>query len=211
MQPTSRTWTRSPRPASSMAAPRSSITAVAPEDRQPAAVQTRTWTGLREARSFSAIARRSSRSIVEPSFQVFQRRFRLLVPGHLAVEDHDGGQPAGAQAPRRHERDPAVGRRLARDDPGPPLDGLEQRVGPIDVARRARADDAGVLALGRRTRRSGRTWPRRRRGWGGASAPGRCSRAGRSEGSRRVLARCGAPRSARRPRTDAASCSRRAS
>ena len=93
--------------------PSSSITFTEPDDMQPAAEQQRMRTGLRPARSFSAISSRSPRSMMLPSFQPFQRRFRLLVAGHLAIVDDDRRQAARAEAAGRAERDPSVRRRLA--------------------------------------------------------------------------------------------------
>src|SRR5579883_632273 len=148
MHPTSTTWTRSRTPACAMAASRLSLTFIDPDPRQPAAVQQRIRTALRAERSFSAIAWRSARSIVGPSFHALQGRPTILIASDLAVVDHDGGQPAGAQATRRHERDLAVRRGLARDGPQTPLDGGQEPVGPLDVARGAGADDARVLPLG---------------------------------------------------------------
>src|SRR4051794_3230829 len=120
MQPTSATRTFSLWPARSMAASSPAMTAFDPDERQPAAVQQRIRMAFRAPRSFSAIARRSSRSIVEPSFRTIQGELRPLIAGNLAVVDRDGGQPARPQAARGHERHLAVGGRLPGDGPEAP-------------------------------------------------------------------------------------------
>src|SRR4051794_24912336 len=104
MQPTEQTWTRSVSPAPWTASSRALTTPWAPEETQPAAVQTRIRSGLRVWRSFTARAGSSVVSMRQPSFDVFERSVHVLFAGHLSIVDHGRRQATGAQAARRQQR-----------------------------------------------------------------------------------------------------------
>src|SRR5271157_6626925 len=105
MQPTAQTSTVAPRLACSTASSNRFCTSRAPDERQPAAVQTRILTGFRAASSFSAISWSSTRSMFQPSFHPPLGLSGLDGAADLAVEDHDRRQAAGTQAPGGLDRD----------------------------------------------------------------------------------------------------------
>src|ERR1039457_1052344 len=147
MQPTPRTSTSSLKPASLTACSRFFLTVSDLDDMQPAAMQQRMTVFLRVARSFSAIALRSSMTIGNPSFQVFDRGFRSLARRDRAVINDRRRDAAGADAPRGQQRKLVVRRRFASLDFRLLLDRGEHLVRAFDIAGRAEADDASVLAL----------------------------------------------------------------
>ena len=113
MQPTPRTSTWSSRPASLTAFSSASLTPFELDDMQPAAMQQRMTYFLRDARSFSAISFRSSMTMADPSFHMFERRFGRLPRRDRAVINHRRGDAAGADAARREQRELAVRRGFA--------------------------------------------------------------------------------------------------
>src|ERR1039457_3809582 len=113
MQPTPRTSTSSLKPASLTACSRFFLTASELDDMQPAAMQQRMTVFLRAARSFSAIALRSSMTIGNPSFQMFDRSFRGLARRDHAIIHDRRRNAAGADAPRGQQRKLVVRRRIA--------------------------------------------------------------------------------------------------
>src|ERR1035438_10371312 len=147
MQPTPRTSTSSLKPASLTACSRFFLTASELDDMQPAAMQQRMTVFLRAARSFSAIALRSSMTIGNPSFQVFENGFGSLARRDCAVVDDRRCDAAGADAARGKQRKLAVRRCFPGLDFRLLFNRGEHLVRAFDVAGRAEADDASVLAL----------------------------------------------------------------
>src|SRR5208282_6305213 len=90
--------TVAPRLARSTASSSRFCTSRAPDERQPAAVQTRILIGLRAASSFSPISWSSARSMLQPSFHPRLGKGGLDGAADLAIEDHDRRQAAGARA-----------------------------------------------------------------------------------------------------------------
>ena len=151
-------------PAAFTALSSASRTAWPPFDRQPAAPQTATRQrfSARAARSLSCSSRRASvlmavhrferallgPRLLRPRRDARERRLDADLAGHLAVEDDRRREAAGAEAARRHQRDAAVGRRLAGLDLVLLLERLQDLAGALHVAGGAHAHDAGVLALG---------------------------------------------------------------
>ena len=114
MQPTPRTSTCSSRPASLTAFSRASLTPFELEDMQPAAMQQRMTYFFRDARSFSAISIRSSITMADPSFHLFERQFGRLPRRDRSVINHRRGDAARPDAARRQQRKLAVRRGFAR-------------------------------------------------------------------------------------------------
>src|SRR6266404_177199 len=145
MQPTPRTSTSSWRPAWRTALSSASFTPLEFEDMQPAARQQRMVNFFAEARSFSVISSRSSMTMVEPSFHMFEGQGGSLTRSHSSVIDNCRSDSTGADATRREKGELIVGCRLAGFDARLLLDGGEHFVAAFDVAGSAHADHAGVL------------------------------------------------------------------
>src|ERR1017187_4497381 len=148
MQPTPRTSTWSSSPASLTALSRPSFTPLELEDMQPAAMQQRTTYFFRDARSFSTISIRSSITMASPSFHMFEHCVGRLSWGNGPVIHHRRGDAAGADAARGEQRNLPVWRGFTGLNPRLFLNRGEQLVRASDIASRAHADDAGVLAFG---------------------------------------------------------------
>src|ERR1041384_8060800 len=104
--------------------------ASAREDMQPADMQQRMQVGFLLVCSFSAIATNSSRSMMGPSFQVFDGRGGGLTRGDLAVIDDGGRDAAGADAAGGEERNLVVRGRFAGFDFQGVLNGRQHTLGP---------------------------------------------------------------------------------
>ena len=203
------------RPARPARRPSSSPSDVAcdPDERQPAAVQTADPDGL-PGRQLLLGDRLEVSEVHRPAILscVPAASSGAWLPADLAVEDHDRGQAAGAQAPGGHRARPGRRPSSCPVRPRHRRSTVASRVvGPLDVAGGARADDAGVLTLGGEgeevVERRDAVDPAGRQLEPVGDVVAGC----RPGGSRTAPGRCAAPRSARRAGTGAASCSRRAS
>src|ERR1041384_654502 len=114
---------------------------------QPAARQQRIVFGLREALSFSAISIRSSMTMVDPSFHMFEGRRGSLARRDRAVIDDSRSDAAGANAPGGQQRELIIRSRFAGFDASLLLHRSEDFIPAFDITCRAHANDTRVLAL----------------------------------------------------------------
>src|SRR5215831_1012377 len=147
MHPTRPTSTRSVMPLSFTAFSSAVLISADREERQPAAMQHLTRIGLRAALSFSAIAVKSSCTMAQDPSDSLNGLFRRLVAGHHSVINHCRCDRAAADATRRQQGELLVRGRFARFDPCAGFDRGQHLCAALNVARGAKADDAGVHPL----------------------------------------------------------------
>src|SRR5512140_2034375 len=150
MQPTPRTLQQSFFPFASTAFSSSSLTLSLWSERQLAATQTLIWcpAASLDSRSAWEIWARSSMLIMaHPPLDLRHDRRRRQLGRDLAVQHGGRGEAAGADAASREHGDLPVGRRRSGLQVEVLLEDVHDLVGPLDVAGRAGADDAGVAPL----------------------------------------------------------------
>src|SRR3974390_3088783 len=147
MQPTPRTATSSAKPASFTACSRLFLTASELDDMQPAAMQQRMTVFLRVVRSFSAIALRSSMTIGNPSFHMFECGFGGLPWRDGAIVNDRRRDTASPDAARGQQGKLVVRGGLTGLDFRLFFDRGEHLGSAPDITGGAQANDAGVFAL----------------------------------------------------------------
>src|ERR1039457_3920673 len=150
MQPTLFTSTSFFMPVSTTSFLMASSTWSAPEERQPAAVQTHTrcWYFFSASRSVSAILRRSSMVMADAFLDASQQLFGADLAQHRAIHHHRRRETAGPQTAGRQHGKLVIGSGFAGLDAVGLLDGGEQRRGAFDIACGAGTHHARVLSFG---------------------------------------------------------------